>query len=74
MKYLVIEIQVSDSETIGNFVWSFSDINAAWSKYHSVLASAAISHLPVHSAVIMNESGYPIDHKAFEHEQPSPEE
>jgi len=74
MKYLVIEIQVSDSGAVGNFVWSFGDINAAYSQYHTVLASAAVSNIPIHSAVIMNETGFCIKHESFDHRQPEPPE
>ena len=74
MKYLVIEIQVSDSGAVGNFVWSYDDVNQAYSKYHSVLASAAVSNVSIHSAVIMNETGYCIKNESFDHRQPEPPE
>lgn len=74
MKYLVIEIQVSDSGSVGNFVWVYDDINDAYSKYHSVLSAAAVSNVPVHSAVILNETGFCIRHESYDHRQPEPPE
>lgn len=73
MKYIVMEIQKFDTGAVSTPTWAYEDINAAWSKYHSVLSAAALSKLPVHSAVIMNESGYCIEHKSFAYEEPQPE-
>ena len=66
--YIVIEIQTNADNTIGNFVWAFADRDAAFSKYHSVLASAAISVLPCHSCVILRNDGQQIAAQHFEHE------
>ena len=73
MKYLVMEIQKFDTGAVSTPTWAYDNENPAWSKYHSVLSAAAVSTLPVHSAVIMNESGFCIEHKCFEHAQPEPE-
>lgn len=70
MKYIVIEIQKFDTGAVSTPAWAYDNINSAWSKYHSVLSTAALSQLPVHSAVIMNETGFCIENKTFEHEQP----
>ena len=74
MKFLVIEIQVSDSGIVGNFVWSYDTINEAESKYHSVLAAAAVSSVPIHSAVILNETGFEIKAQSYDHREPEPQE
>lgn len=73
MKYIVIEIQKFDTGAVSTPAWAYDNINSAWSKYHAVLSAAALSQLPVHSAILVNESGFPIEHKAFEHTQPEPE-
>lgn len=65
MKFIVIEIQKNAEGVVGNFVWAFDTINEAESKFHSVLASAAVSNLPCHSAVLLNETGYCIKHECF---------
>ena len=73
MKYIVIEIQKFDTGAVSTPAWAYDNENSAWSKYHTVLSAAAVSQLPVHSAVIMNESGYCIEHKCYEHPQSEPE-
>ena len=74
MKFLVIEIQKDKEERISNLVTSHDTINEAESKYHSILAAAAISGLPSHAAVIMEENGNPIAHECYVVEpEPAPE-
>lgn len=73
MKYLVVEIQKTENGAVGNLVYAYDSLNAAQSKYHSVLAAAAISKLPCHSAVLMNETGVCISHECFTHVEPEPE-
>lgn len=68
MKFLVIEIQKNSDGTVGNFVWAFDTINAAESKYHAVLSAAAISTIPVHSAVLLNDTGYCVRSQYYTHE------
>ena len=65
--YIVIEIQTNTDGTVGNFVWAYQSENEAFSKYHSVLASAAISSLPVHAAVILRNDGLQIAAQSFKH-------
>lgn len=72
MKFLVIEIQIYDNGSAGNNVWAYDTINEAESKYHAVLASAAVSDVPVHSAAILNETGYEIRVQSYNHKQPEP--
>ncbi len=72
MKYLVVEIQKYDTGAMSTPVYAYDDINAAEAKYHAILASAAVSELPVHSAVLLNETGYHIKHESFDH-TPAPE-
>lgn len=66
--YIVIEIQTNADNTIGNFVWAYADENHAFQKYHSVLAAAAVSSLPVHSCVILRNDGIQIAGQAYKHE------
>jgi len=74
MRYFVIEIQKYADGTAATLVDNFDDINAAWSKFFLVLASAAVSSLPVHSAVLLNETGFRIESRSFEHPLPAAEE
>ena len=65
--YIVIELQTNADGTLGNFVWSFSSIEEAESKYHSVLAAAAVSVVPVHSAVILRNDGMQMAAQSYSH-------
>jgi len=66
--YIVIELQTAADGSVGNFVWAFAELNDAEAKYHSVLASAAVSALPVHSCVILRNDGLQIAAQAYKHE------
>ena len=73
--YTVIEIQTSSNGSVGiPAPASYEDINAAFSAYHSILATAAISSLPCHSCTIMRNDGLQIASQHFEHGTPEPPE
>ena len=42
--------------------------------YHSILAVAAVSTHPVHSAMIINPEGATLKRDVYKHEQPEPAE
>ena len=67
MKYIVIEIQKNQDGSVGNFVWSFDGVNEAEQKYHQVLSACAVSNLPCHSCVMLNEEGMYIKSECFKH-------
>lgn len=69
MKYLVIEIQTNSDGTVGNLVYSYDDRNQAESKYHAVLAAAAISALPMHTCDLIQADGILLARQCYEHEQ-----
>lgn len=60
MKYVVIEIQKTAQGQIANLVTSYDTKLEAESHYHTILASAALSDLPAHGAVIIDENCVPI--------------
>ena len=66
--YIVIEIQTNADQTVGNFMWAYSERNDAEAKYHSVLSSAAKSSLPCHSCVILRNDGLQIAAQSYKHE------
>lgn len=71
--YIVLEIQLNNG-TIATLVDSYTDRNAAESKYHTVLASAAISEIDKHSAVLLADNGIAIKHESYIHAvEPEPE-
>ena len=66
-KYIVLEIQVGAGESVSSLINSFDNKNQAESTYHSILASAALSELPKHSAVILTDSGEILANYCYEH-------
>lgn len=71
MKFLVIELQESADGQVSNIVTSHDTANEAESKYHAVLSAAAVSSIPVHSAIMVNSHGGYIDSKSYDHTQES---
>jgi predicted regulator of Ras-like GTPase activity (Roadblock/LC7/MglB family) len=65
--YIVIELQKNAEGVVSNIVTSFDTLAEAESKYYSILASAAISNVPVHSAIIVSEEGFPVKHQCYKH-------
>ena len=67
MKYITFEIQ-NNNGAVGTLVNDFDDRNQAESKYHTILASAAISAVPIHSAMLMTDEGFLLESKCYKHE------
>lgn len=65
--YIVIEIQTNPNGTVGNIVTAYATKDLAFQKFHTILAAAAVSSLPVHAAVILDNKGLQIAAQAFEH-------
>ena len=64
--YIVLEIQAG--ATVSTIINSYTDRNTAESRYHQILAAAAVSTVPHHSAVLMNEIGDQIKSDSYTHE------
>lgn len=58
--YFVLEIQKTNDTTAPHILTAHSDLFEAEQKYHTVLAAAAVSNVPVHSAVIISDTGYTV--------------
>lgn len=69
MKYLVIEIQTNADGTVGNLVFAYDSRLEAESKYHTVLAAAALSALPMHACALMQNDGRLLARECYEHVQ-----
>lgn len=65
MQYIVLEIQKNDNNVISTLITTHEDKNEAMSKYHTVLGYAAVSTLPLHGAVLLNEEGNFIRNETF---------
>ncbi len=73
MKFIVSEVQTTVEGTVAILNHTKDTRNEADSTYYSILASAAISQLPSHGAIMYtNEGGY-IMGQAYTHAQPEPE-
>ena len=68
MSYIVVELQTNSDGTVGNLVYSYDNRNEAESKYHAVLAAAAISALPVHSCALMSNDCVLLKQGCYKHE------
>lgn len=66
--YIVIELQKNTQGTVSNIVTAHQNLAEAESKYHAILANAAISTVPMHSAVILSEDGFPVKHQCYKHD------
>ena len=69
MKYLVIELQTYDNGSVANIVTDYNERPQAESKFHTVLAAAAVSGLPCHAAVLITNEGYIIDQTCYSQEE-----
>lgn len=66
--YIVIELQTMEGGTVANIVTSYNSRDEAFSHFHTILAAAAVSSLPVHAAIILDNYGRQIAAQAFTHE------
>ena len=55
--YIVIELQKTSDTELAHLVTAHADREEAEQKYHQVLSYAAVSTVPSHSALLINEDG-----------------
>ena len=67
MKYIVIELQKNAEGVVSNIVTEHANLAEAESKYHAILSAAAVSNIPVHSAVLVSEEGFAVYSKCYKH-------
>lgn len=67
--YIVLEIQKQSDTQVATLTDSYAELSQAEQKYHTVLSYAAVSELPIHSAVLMDDSGYTLKNETYIHEQ-----
>ena len=72
MSYIVIEIQSGAS--VATIVTQHETRQEAEGKFHEILAAAATSAVPVHSAVLMTDEGFPLRNECYKHTVEEPEE
>lgn len=66
---IIQEIQTNGSSTALTPAVTFSDKNQAESRYHSILASAAISEVQIHTVIMYDEHGNVLKRDYYEHGQ-----
>lgn len=69
MTYIVIEIQTIQDGASSTLINAYDNQREAESRYHQILASAALSNIPIHAAVLMTEHGRTLKCEAYEHTQ-----
>ena len=55
--FIVIELQKVNDTQVANNIWAYTEQAVAEQKFHTVLSAAAVSTVPVHSAVMLDEMG-----------------
>ena len=74
--YIILEFQtdLSGNTSVTTPIQTRENYNEAMSVYHSILASAAISSVPYHTATVMYHNGNQIIKEVYEHlPEPTPE-
>ena len=66
-KYIVIEIQRFENGQMSTPAYAYDNLNSAEAKFHSVMASAAVSALPRHAAIMISDEGFPMRHEFYTH-------
>lgn len=72
-QFYIMEIQQYADGTYGDIKHFAYDEDAdkarlkAESKFYEVLAAAAISELPMHSAIMFSAEGFPVMHQCYKH-------
>ena len=64
--FIIIELQTTNGQT-ANIVSTRETKDEAMSAYHSILASAAVSNVEYHTAVVMDEQGRYLVRECYEH-------
>ncbi len=73
-QFYIVEIQQYVNGEFGHIVHYAFDEDAdkaqlkAESKYHEVLAAAAISNTSSHAAILFSTEGFPLMHQCYKHE------
>lgn len=72
--FLVIELQKDANGNVAHLITTHTTQADAESKFHTILAYAATSSLPSHSATILTDNGYALRREFYTHEiAPAPE-
>ena len=73
MNYIIIETQTMGTTTAVISVVK-STFETAEQEYHTKLAYAAVSNVPLHAVTMIGENGKEIKHTCYDHRPPATEE
>lgn len=65
--YILCEMQTTGNQTALVPTKTFADKNQAESAYHQALSAAAVSDVPVHAVVLLDEHGNAVKREFYEH-------
>ena len=65
--FFIIEIQGYEDGTFAQIVTQKETKNEADAEFYRVLAAAAVSTLPIHSAAMIDHTGYEHNYKFYHH-------
>lgn len=70
--YVVEVKKTASGEYEHNVFWLYDEdpdtaMLKAESKFHEILAAAAVSEMAEHSAILFTSEGFPKDHKCYKH-------
>lgn len=68
LKYLVTEVQTWSTGSVQTPTYAYDNENSALAKYHTILAAAAVSSLPVHACMLYTNEGNLLRSECFKHE------
>ena len=71
--FIVIEIQVNSEGQLAHIVTSYNNLPQAQQQFYTILAAAAVSSVPKHSAVILDQMGVLVARDGFQHPVTTPQ-
>lgn len=69
MNYIVIEMQ-TNAGTTAQLTTVHADYAHAEQQYHTILAAAAVSEIPLHSAAMLTERGNLVKYECYDRTAP----
>ena len=66
--FYVLEIQENKDGTGGNIITSHPTKEEAMSKWHIILASAVMSNVYIHTALVLNNKGEYLARETYKHD------
>lgn len=71
--FIVMELQTNADGQLGNIITTYTDQAEAESKYYQILSYAAVSDIPIHTAMIITSEGLTLKSDCYQHVIPENE-